>query len=317
MGFLLIVLLWWVALIEPTYGGTVGTSAHALLVHDALFFLHSTGLNVLFWKVFFVCVLGRYWCSLFNVLFFLWDNASLVNWEASPPFLFCGSVCVNLVSFLPKILSRIYQWNHLDLYFFKLLFLKIIIGLFRLSISLWGGFSSLTIMTYWSISIIEFMCIEVFIAFPYYLLPSASVVISSPLFPTWVICVFFLALLARLKFFLLIFSKNQFLALFILYIAFLFCFLLHIIFFLPLSWVYFLFSILFLKEVTQAISLRLSFFYIISIHAINFLLSIALAASTSFDMLYMSFCSLHSIFYYRLILLHWPTDYLEAHGLLC
>ena len=139
MGFLLIVLLWWVALIEPTYGGTVGTSAHALLVHDALFFLHSTGLNVLFWKVFFVCVLGRYWCSLFNVLFFLWDNASLVNWEASPPFLFCGSVCVNLVSFLPKILSRIYQWNHLDLYFFKLLFLKIIIGLFRLSISLWGA----------------------------------------------------------------------------------------------------------------------------------------------------------------------------------
>ena len=128
---------------------------------------------------------------------------------------------------------------------------------------------------------------------------------------------FFWPFLLGLKFFLLIFSKNQFLALFILYIAFLFWFLLHIIFFLPLSWVYFLFSILFLKEVTQAISLRLSFFYIISIHAINFLLSIALAASTSFDMLYMSFCSLHSIFYYPLILLHGPMDYLEAHGLLC
>ena len=162
------------------------------------------------------------------------------------------------------------------------------------------------------------MCIEVFIACPYYLLLSASVVISPSLFLTWVICGFFLAILARLKFFfLLIFSKNQFLALFILSIAFLFWFLFHIIFFLSLSWVNFLVSISFLKEVTQAIFLRLSFFYIISICAINFLLSIALAASASFDMLYMSFCSLHNIFYYLLILLHWPMDYLEVHCLLC
>lgn len=57
------------------------------------------------------------------------------------------------------------------------------------------------VLRYWSISIAEFMYTEVFIAFPYYFLPSASVVISSPLFLMWVICVFFFCHFARLKFF--------------------------------------------------------------------------------------------------------------------
>lgn len=129
------------------------------------------------------------------------------------------------------------------------------------------------VLRYWSISIAEFMYTEVFIAFPYYLLPSPSVVISSPLFLMWVICVFssFFCHFARLKFFFFlldIFKESIF--------GFVYCFsvLSSASYYFLSSTQLGLFSLLFhfLKEVTQAISLRLSLFYIISIHALNFLL---------------------------------------------